>query len=150
MKEYVVYIQFVNQQGRFDEEAQAAVKQSISHYNTRSLIAKNPKQITDYRFSEDEQTLKIKLESKAELPMPTKALRLISEFLVKETNLNKYLSGRQLFKMTAENVSKDMSEAERPSSNNSTEREAFRVLEDKLVAIEDKLAAIYEVIMRRN
>lgn len=40
------------------------------------------------------------LESEAELPMPSKALRVLSSYLVEETDLDQHLSGKQLFKMT--------------------------------------------------
>lgn len=84
---YLISAQFVNTNARFDEVAKTAIKEAVSNYNTKSLIAKNPKQIVDYRFSEDEMTLEIELESEADLPMPTKALRLLSSYLVEKTTI---------------------------------------------------------------
>ena len=103
MNTYMISAQFVNTRAKFDDEAKEAVREAVSNYNSKSLIAKNHKRIVDFRFSEDEMTLTVNLESEAKLPMPTKALRLLSSYLVEETCLNKYLSGKQLFKMTTLN-----------------------------------------------
>ncbi|MGM9602755.1 MAG: hypothetical protein ACI3W5_14380 [Faecousia sp.] len=107
---YIISAQFVNNNAKFDAAAKAAVQSAIKNYNTKSLIARNPKQIVDYSFSRDNMTLKLTLESEADLPMPTKALRLLSSYLVEETCLDKYLSGKQLFKMTTTTASDVSSE----------------------------------------
>lgn len=101
---YKISAQFVSTGAKFDDEAKDAVKAAISNYNSKSLIAKNPKQIVDYSFSNDGMTLVIILESEANLPMPTKALRLLSSYLVEETCLDKYVSGKQLLKMTTSTI----------------------------------------------
>lgn len=101
---YKISAQFVSAGAKFDDEAKDAVKAAISNYNSKSLIAKNPKQIVDYTFSDDDMTLVMILESEADLPMPTKALRLLSSYLVEETNLDKYVSGKQLLKMTTSTI----------------------------------------------
>ena len=74
MNTYMISAQFVNTRAKFDDEAKEAVREAVSNYNSKSLIAKNPKRIVDFRFSEDEMTLTVNLESEAKLPMPTKAL----------------------------------------------------------------------------
>ena len=109
MNIYKILLQFVNTNVFFDANAQEALKEGIKNYNSRSLIAKNPKKITDYRFTDDELTLEIILESEEVLPMPSKALRLLSTYLVKETCIGEgnYLAGKQLFKMTSSKVESD-------------------------------------------
>lgn len=98
---YKILAQFVNSDAKFDSKAQSAVNAGISNYNSKSLIAKNPKNIAGYSFSDDEMTLEIILESDEELPMPSKALRLLSTYLVNKTCIGEgnYLAGKQLFKM---------------------------------------------------
>ena len=141
---YLISAQFVNTNARFDEVAKTAIKEAVSNYNTKSLIAKNPKQIVDYRFSEDEMTLE--LESEADLPMPTKALRLLSSYLVEKTTLEKYLSGKQLFKMTRGTVSKEISSKEAEKQSDKTDSKIMEITEFKSLGSEDKQVAIYELL----
>ena len=101
MYSYKMNAQFVNGISLFDENVKKEVKNAIENYNSKSLIAKNPKQIVDYSYSNDGVTLLIELESEAELPMPTKALRILSTYLSERLDKS-YLSpnGKQLFKMS--------------------------------------------------
>lgn len=147
MHNYLVSVQFVNTSGRFEKVEQEAVKEAISNYNTKSLIAKNPKQITDYRFSDDEMTLMLVLESEADLPMPTKALRLLSSYLVEETCLDKYLSGKQLFKMTTASVANvsDENSVDSVLSSTRMDLEEFSTL-----SADEKLIEIYKLLIERG
>ena len=101
MYNYKMNAQFVNGTSLFDENVKKEVKNASENYNSKSLIAKNPKQIVDYSYSNDGVTLLIELESEAELPMPTKALRILSTYLSERLDKS-YLSpnGKQLFKMS--------------------------------------------------
>lgn len=143
---YLINVQFVSTNAKFEKVEQEAVKEAISNYNTKSLIAKNPKQITDYSFSNDEMTLTLVLESEAYLPMPTKALRLLSSYLV-ETSLDKYLSGKQLFKMTTASaaVVSDKNSADSILSPISMDIEEFRTLSN-----DEKLVEIYKLLLERG
>ena len=54
--------------------------------------------------------IQLTLESDSELPFPSKALRLFSAYLVNpktEGALNDYIYGKQLFKMSSEEISED-------------------------------------------
>lgn len=105
MYKYVILAQHVKPGVEFDEPYQKLLKEKvIPYFNSRSLMAKNPKEITSYSFSEDKLTLKILLESQEELPMPSKALRILSTYLVNETMIGEgnYLAGKALFKMSSE------------------------------------------------
>ncbi|MBU3228781.1 hypothetical protein [Clostridium algidicarnis] len=130
----------MNTGAKFDEKAKEAVKEAISNYNTKSLIAKNPKQIVDYSFSADEMTLVIELESEADLPMPTKALRLLSSYLVEETCLDKSLSGKQLFKMIA-------ARAEENIPNMIATVPGMNLEKFKNLSTDDKLIEIYKLLL---
>ena len=101
MYSYKMNAQFVNGTSLFDENVKKEVKNAIENYNSKSLIAKNPKQIVDYSYSNDGVTLLIELESEAELPMPTKALRILSTYLSERLDKS-YLSpnGKQLFNIS--------------------------------------------------
>lgn len=145
MRKYSISAQFVNTNARFDKVAKTAIEEAVSNYNTKSLIAKNPKQIVDYCFSEDEMTLEIELESEADLPMPTKALRLLSSYFV-ETTSDKYLSGKQLFKMTTGTVSKKISSKEAEKQSDKTDSKIMEITEFKSLGSEDKQVAIYELL----
>lgn len=133
---YVVSIQFVNPNVYFDEEAKNAVNKAVSFYNTRSLLARNPKQITSFKFAADDYTLQVEFTSEEVLPTPSKALRLLSSCLV-DTLDSRYLSGKQLFKMTTEIISN--AQEEEPS-------------EFSLLNTDEKLCRIYEILveMRRD
>ncbi len=100
---YSIAIQFLKPQVVFDDEGVKVVEMGVKNYNTRSLIARNPKAITRYFIAEDKLTLFVELESEANLPMPTKALRIFSEYLAKN-GFQKLISGKQLFKMTSEPI----------------------------------------------
>lgn len=80
------------------------VEDAIEHYNSRSLIAANPKQIVEHSLEPDGRTLNVVLESKAELQeaMASKALRVFSSYLIsgsEDHNLSGYIMGKRLFKM---------------------------------------------------
>lgn len=101
---YKISIQFAIADAPDFEQVMPVIDRAIAHYNSRSLIAKNPKQIVEKRLL-DPHTLQILLQSEAGLPHPSKALRLFSGYLVDpntEGHLNRYISGKQLFKMQAE------------------------------------------------
>ncbi len=99
---YRIYAQFVNQKVKYDIEAKEAIDRGIEFFNSKSLMAKNSKKITDYQFSKDDSTMVISLYSDQELPNPSKALRILSTFLVTNTCLRDYSYGKQLFKMRME------------------------------------------------
>ena len=128
--------QFVNGTSLFDDSIREEVKKAIENYNSKSLIAKNPKQIVDYSYSNDGVTLIIELESEAELPMPTKALRILSTYL-SECLDKSYLSpnGKQLFKMSV------VSDADVDSD--------MALEEFKSLSVDDKLVEIYKLLTRR-
>lgn len=144
MYNYKMNAQFVNGTSIFDENVKAKVKSAIDNYNSKSLIAKNPKQIIDYRYSKDGVTLIIELESEAELPMPTKALRILSTYL-SECLDKSYLSpnGKQLFKMS---VVTDQDEIKEPIINTD---DVLSVEEFKELSVEDKLVEIYKILLQK-
>lgn len=144
---YIISAQFVNTGAKFDEEAKEAVKEAIINYNTKSLIAKNPKQIIDHSFSNDDMTLVIELESEADLPMPTKALRLLSSYLVQETCLDKNLSGKQLFKMTTGSTA---TAAEENVPNMIVTAPDMNIEQFKNLSTDDKLIEIYKILIERD
>jgi len=143
---YLISVQFVSTNAKFEKVEQEAVKEAISNYNTKSLIAKNPKQITDYNFSDDKMTLTLVLESEAVLPMPTKALRLLSSYLVEETCLNKYLSGKQLFKMTTASVAVP----DENSTDGVLPPTRMDLEEFKTLSTDEMLIEIYKLLIERG
>lgn len=143
MYSYKMNAQFVNGTSLFDESVRDKVKKAIENYNSKSLIAKNPKQIVDYSYSNDGVTLIIELESEAELPMPTKALRILSTYL-SECLDKSYLSpnGKQLFKMSVvfdEDDGKDRIVVD----------EIMSLEEFKMLSVDDKLVEIYKLLVQR-
>ncbi len=107
MRKYKICIQFADPNAPdFDDVIMPVFDDAITNYNTKSLIAKNPKKITE-KVVVDPRTLQLTLESESELPFPSKALRLFSAYLVDpETKggLNDYIYGKQLFKMSSEEI----------------------------------------------
>ena len=103
---YKIAVQFADSKASFNQVAQTEVKKAIDNYNKRSLIARNKKEIIGYSFP-NELTLELELKSEAALDNPTRALRLLSEYLVKQTTLGDYVSGKQLFKMAVKEETKE-------------------------------------------
>ncbi len=107
MRKYKISIQFADPSAPdFDDSIMPVFESAIKNYNTKSLIAKNPKKITEKSIV-DPRTLQLTLESDSELPFPGKALRLFSAYLVDpdtEGALNDYIYGKQLFKMSSEEI----------------------------------------------
>ncbi|WP_075721775.1 hypothetical protein [Roseburia sp. 499] len=141
---YKMNAQFVNGTSLFDDSIREEVKKAIENYNSKSLIAKNPKQIVDYSYSNDGVTLIIELESEAELPMPTKALRILSTYL-SECLDKSYLSpnGKQLFKMSV------VSDADVDSNGIIDSDDNLSLEEFKSLSVDDKLVEIYKLLTRR-
>lgn len=141
---YKMNAQFVNGTSLFDDSIREEVKKAIENYNSKSLIAKNPKQIVDYSYSNDGVTLIIELESEAELPMPTKALRILSTYL-SECLDKSYLSpnGKQLFKMSV------VSDADVDSIGIIDSDDNLSLEEFKSLSVDDKLVEIYKLLTRR-
>lgn len=103
MRKYKINIQFADPNAPdFEDKIMPVFDNAINNYNTKSLIAKNPKKITK-KVIVDPRTLQLTLESDSELPFPSKALRLFSAYLV-DTALSEYVYGRQLFKMSSEEI----------------------------------------------
>lgn len=128
MRKYKINIQFADPNAPdFDDDIMPVFDDAISKYNTKSLIAKNPKKITE-KVVVDPRTLQLTLESDSELPFPSKALRLFSAYLVDpetEGALNDYIYGKQLFKMSSEEISEE-SET-KPAAVESEEINAMRI-----------------------
>ena len=110
MRKYKINIQFADPNAPdFDDDIMPVFDDAISNYNMKSLIAKNPKKITE-KVVVDPRTLQLTLESDSELPFPSKALRLFSAYLVDpktEGALNDYIYGKQLFKMSSEEITEE-------------------------------------------
>lgn len=104
---YRIYAQFVNRKVKYDDEAKRAIDKGIEFFNSKSLMAKNSKKIINYGFSKDDTTMIVTLASDNELPNPSKALRILSTYLINNTCLKGYSSGKQLFKMRMENTHED-------------------------------------------
>ena len=101
MRKYKISIQFADPSAPdFDDSIMPVFESAIRNYNTKSLIAKNPKKITEKSIV-DPRTLQLTLES--ELPFPSKALRLFSAYLVEP--FSQYIYGKQLFKMQSIEIS---------------------------------------------
>ncbi|MCQ4022490.1 hypothetical protein [Ruminococcus sp. zg-924] len=149
MKIYKINIQFAdpNSPDFDDSTIMPVLEKAITNYNTKSLIAKNPKKITGKTIV-DPRTLQLVLQSESELPFPSKALRLFSAYLVDpdtEGALNQYIYGKQLFKMAAEEIT----EAEHPNNKETgNDVNALRIKVISLIvkASEAKLIKILEVL----
>ena len=145
MRKYKISIQFADPNAPdFDDKIMPVFDNAISNYNTKSLIAKNPKKITE-KVIVDPRTLQLTLESNGELPFPSKALRLFSAYLVNpetEGALNNYIYGKQLFKMSSEEFPEE-SET-KPAAAASKEIDAMRIKAISLMlsASEDTLRKV--------
>lgn len=88
------------------------------------------------------------MNSEEKLPMPSKALRLLSTYLVQKTCIgeNGYLAGKQLFKMTAVEIAGENGVTESRSSKEQViSPENFKDLD-----IDQKLDTIYRILLERS
>lgn len=123
MYTYQVFVQFANPSAEFERSMIPVIDGAIEYYNQRSLTAKNPKKILEKEII-DAKTLKLILESEAQLPFPGKALQVFTRYLINsetEGSLNSYIYGSQLFNMQAAEISCD-SQALRDDERINTER----------------------------
>ena len=144
---YEIQIQFLNPQAKFSTEAKSDVKEAVAYYNTRSLIARNPKKILETDFSDDDVTLTLKLQSEAMLPVPGKALKLFSTFLVKKPYFSEHLLGRQLFKMYVAPQNTQAPERTDNSAPPSQHTKTISIDEFKTLPVEIKLDIIYQLLL---
>lgn len=66
--------------------------------------------------------------------------------MIQYTTLEKYLSGKQLFKMTRGTVSKEISSKEAEKQSDKTDSKIMEITEFKSLGSEDKQVAIYELL----
>lgn len=146
MHQYRIFVQFAaaaNAPG-FDE-IMPLIRKSVDHYNSRSRIAKNPKQIVDVELP-DPKTLLLTLQSEAELEHPSKALKLFSQYLVTpstEGHLGEFVSGKQIFKMYAEPLSGHMPAQSSPEGIDSLRIQAIALA---LTATADQLNEAIKIL----
>lgn len=134
---YELLIQFANPNAPdFDNAIMSEVEAAITEYNTKSRLAKNPKQIVSHALL-DSRTLRLTLESDAALMFPSKALRLLSASLVEP--LGEWIYGKQLFKMQVEND-------EPPVAPEGTEALKLKAISLILAADDEKLQEVIAVM----
>lgn len=112
MRKYKISIQFAAPDAPdFDDVIMAEIEKAISNYNVKSMTARTPKRIAE-KVVVNPRTLQLTLESRSELPFPSRSLRLFSTYLIApETGaLRKYLYGKQIFRM----ISSEEAEASKP------------------------------------
>ena len=127
-KYYKINMQFADPNAPdFDDATMTVIDRAVSYYNERSLMARNPKQITKTAVA-DKRTLEIILESDSELPYPGKALRIFSLFLIDpeiDGAFSQFVYGKNLLKMTSEEI---VEEAEtKPATVDSEEINAMKI-----------------------
>ncbi|SYZ77877.1 hypothetical protein [Trichococcus shcherbakoviae] len=155
---YTITIQFAKADAPKFSEINELINNAIDVYNSRSLMAANPKQIVDKKIR-DNLTLEVILESTQELKesMASKALRVFSAYLIDENinnNLSSYITGKRLFKMISTRLEREDFLASQ-SEGNTFERRTICVdqLNEQLInfsnsgSIEQKLNLIYEKLI---
>ncbi len=142
MFRYAIRVQFANPNGPEFPDVIEVIQAGIDYYNQKSLIATNPKSIVEYKVL-DPHTLELVLESGVELPYPGKGLQTFSRYLVDsetEGSLNQYIYGKQLFKMTSEELI--VCDTQKVLSNNSLDLIKLEVISRILIASEKELDEI--------
>ena len=151
MRKYKINFQFADPNAPdFEDKIMPVFDNAINNYNTKSLIAKNPKKITK-KVIVDPRTLQLTLESNSDLPYPSKALRLFSTYLVDNGAFNDFIyGGRQLFKMSSEEISEEIigGSETRPVAVASEEINAMRIKAISLMlsAPEDTVKKVIDLL----
>ena len=100
---YDVSIQFSNPRAPVIEgEVFHDFERAIQKFNIVSRVARNKKEITEYALL-DNRTVRLTLKSSAELPTPSRALRVITMAML-DSGYDKYIYGKQLFKAVCHEI----------------------------------------------
>lgn len=122
---YDITIQFVDSNADFSPDIMEEIAKAVEFYNQRSILATNPKSIKSYKL-QDQKTLKIVLESKAELPYPGKALQTFSRYLIDPQNkcsVQRFIRGNSIFKMSSQLI-----DTETQSLNSANDKDSIATL----------------------
>lgn len=141
MKKYLIKAQFADPSGPEFPKINEAIERAIKFYNQHSLIASNPKKIVEYRIF-DARTLELVLESQTELRIPGKALQTFSRYLISEGSFNQYIYGKQLFKMSSEEIGDSNS----PAKSEGVAVMRLRAISQIIRASEEKLTRIMRIL----
>lgn len=143
MYKYDISIQF-KKIAKYDGKAKEKIPQAVGYYNGVSKMARNPKQIEEFHFSDDDMTLYVRLNSEEELPMPSKALRMFSVYLANECGFDRYLSGNNLFKMSVEAGQEKEPCAMAFESNDMDSDMSFEIFQQ--LSVDEKLNEIFRLL----
>lgn len=118
---------------------------AVSHFNARSLLAANPKQIVETDIIDGGVTLRLVLESTIELQenMASRSLRILSQYLI-ENGMDKYITGKRLLKTVPKKLD-EYSKNDSVTVPNSKEKSKLDEFEE--LGIEDKLLSLYQKLL---
>ena len=74
-------------------------REAVNYYNKKSASGRKPKKIIDVQINEDD-TIKVIMESSEKLDAPMKALRTYSSYLL-NNGMDKFASNNALFRSTS-------------------------------------------------
>lgn len=148
---YSIIIQFAKPDAPKFSSIMELIDNAIEVYNSKSLIAANPKQIVEKNLK-DEITLEVVLESKQELQesMASKALRVFSSYLIDdetENNLSEYITGKRLFKMMPSKLENYVLKNEENIFNESKVSKEINEINVDELSINEKLNHIYRILI---
>lgn len=129
------------------------LQEGKEHFNKRSLLAANPKQITEIKIIDD-LTVKITFwsESALNVGQVSRSLRVLSIFLIdrtRELNLSSMVLGSRLFKMTASFLgTKEESEIEQVMNNKSDVFKADEQVDDENTDMPEMAKILCEMMLR--
>ena len=98
---YSIDIQFATPDAPdIDKDVFNDFEKAIQAFNISSRVAKNKKAVIRYRLK-DPKTLNLILSSSVELPMPSRALRLITVNMLEKEKYSSLVYGKALFKSSS-------------------------------------------------
>lgn len=101
MHTYSIKLQLANVKANVAlKDFEGEIHRAAEYYNMVSLAARNPKKILSAEVVDD-RTIEVNLQSEAELPCPSKGLRIFTQYLADLEAFNPLVTRNTLFKSCA-------------------------------------------------
>ena len=107
MHTYSIKLQLANVKANVAlKDFEGEIHRAAEYYNMVSLAARNPKQILSVEVVDD-RTIEVSLQSDAELPCPSKGLRIFTQYLADLEAFKSLVTRNTLFKSSATELSSE-------------------------------------------
>jgi len=126
MHTYSIKLQLANVKANVAlKDFEGEIHRAAEYYNMVSLAARNPKQILSAEVVDD-RTIEVNLQSDADLPCPSKGLRVFTQYLADLEAFNQLVTRNTLFKSSATEIN-CMHDSDESTNNRDESLDTLRV-----------------------